>query len=301
MTKMISWRNVQLGVGATAAALCMAAGGVQAQDGERLEPFWVEIPPDPAVLESADVPRTEEGLPDIFSEWTANWRTIAPNGQDVRFLSAEEGHRIVPSDFASEEEYLAWVNRDESTHPANRCIPHGGPRIMSTPYKLEIVRSGDSARLDKIILLNEQWHIIRRVYMDDNAEERVLPNEDVRGIWGTSYGDWVDRSGDGQVDTLRVETVGINGPSWLEQTGLVYSDEATFTEEYWLSEDGNILHMLYTLNDPVTYSNPIEHHIWWDRATTDAEATHDEYVCFVESARPELLLERYQNQAAVAE
>src|SRR5690606_22338774 len=102
-------------------------------------------------------------------------------------------------------------------NPSNKCIPHGGARIMSTPYKLEIVRSGEGARFEKVIFLNEQFNIIRRAYMDAEIEE----NTDVRGIWGTSHGEWVDRSGDGQMDTLVVETTGLNG-SWVEQTGLVY-------------------------------------------------------------------------------
>jgi len=287
------WARALLGASVATLVFSAAIGGVQAQDDEPLQPFWTQVPPPNEVLDSPDVPRTADGLPNIFSEWAPNWRTIAPNGREPREL--HEGDRILPEDFASEEKYLEWVNRDLQENPSNTCVPHGGGRIMSTPYKLEIVRSGEGARFEKVVFLNEQFNIIRRAYMDQAPE----PDVDVRGIWGTSTGAWEDRSGDGQMDTLVVKTTGLKG-SWVEQTGLVYADGAEVQEEYWLSEDGNILHMLYTLTDPVTYAHPIQHHIWWSKPTTDAQATHDEYVCFIESAAPELLLEKYQKQAAAA-
>ncbi|MBP1884359.1 hypothetical protein [Sinorhizobium mexicanum] len=288
-----------------ALAVVMMAGGAHAADAAAPEkkvvrheskldkkvpqPFWVQIPPSKETLESTKIPRTADGLPNIFAEWVANWRTIAPDGREPRELRPTD--RIKPEDFASKEKYMEFVNRDMSTNPANRCIPSGGARIVSSPYKLEIVRTEEGARHQKVVFLNEQYSIIRRAYVGDF---KIQPNQEVRGQWGASNGEWQDRSGDGKPDTFFVKTTGLNG-SWLEQPGLTYDDGTEFTEEYWLSEDGNTLHMLETITDPKTYSKPIKHHIWWSRAKTDAEAVHDEYICYVESATPELLLLKYNS------
>src|SRR5690606_6898113 len=70
--------NVKLKTIVTATALVALASPALAQ--ERLEPFWTEIPPTAEQLESPDIPRTADGLPNIFTEWAPNWRTIAPNG-----------------------------------------------------------------------------------------------------------------------------------------------------------------------------------------------------------------------------
>lgn len=302
-------KSLKFAFGAALAAVMMA-GGAQAADAAKSEaaasakkvvrheseldkkvpqPFWVQIPPSKETLESAKIPRTADGLPNIFAEWVANWRTIAPDGREPRELRPTD--RIKPEDFASKEKYMEFVNRDMRSSPQNSCDPSGAPRIVSSPYKLEIVRSEEGARLEKVIFLNEQYNIIRRAYTGDF---KIQPNLEVRGKWGASNGEWQDRSGDGKPDTFFVKTTGLNG-NWLEQPGLVYEDGTEFTEEYWLSEDGNILHMLETIIDPKTYSKPIKHHVWWNRAKTDAEATHDEYYCNVESATPELLLLRYNN------
>lgn len=235
-------------------------------------PFWTEIPPPNSVLDSPDVPRTEDGLPDVFAEWLDHYQPLIPRGQATRDLRAEDGDLVLPEDFVSPEAYQAFLDRSAAENPQIICIPPMAGRIVGQPYKLEILRSGDGARLDKIVFLHEVESVIRKAYLDYPDLE---PNLDLRPYWGTSKAKWEDRSGDGQMDTLAVHTEGIVG-GWIEQIGLTYETGATVDEVYWLNEDGSILHLDYTLTDPKTYAHPIKHHIWWERADNDADATFNE-------------------------
>jgi hypothetical protein len=278
---------------ASAAALaCAASAPAQVQQRVRLEQFWAEIPPSKETLESPSLPRTHDGLPDFFSQWQPNWRTLAPNGQHVRQLTAED--QIHPDDFATEARYLEWVNRDLNTSPSNACIPNGAARFFSNPYLVEFTRTGENAIHDQIVMIDEIHHGIRHVFMSPDVE--LETNRYTRGNWGVSRGEWQDRSGDGEMDTLVVNTDGLTA-NWIDQTGLTHEDGATLTEEFWLSEDGAILHMLWTLEDPATYAHPIKQHFWFDRPTDAESAIYEEYICSFDSAEPDQLLERYQNAA----
>lgn len=291
-----------LRLAALAAAATALAGGAMAQ--ERLadqvdldqRPFWVQVPPSKEVLESPDMPRTADGLPDIFSEWVDHYQPLHPRGQPDRILRPEDGDLILPEDFASEEQYQAFLDRDTGTNPQITCIPPGVARVVGQPYKLEIVRSGPGAFLDKIVFLHEVEHIIRKAYFGKPIE----PDVDLRPYWGTSTAEWVDASGDGKIDMLVVETEGFRG-SWLEQIGFTYADGSTLREEYWLNEDGSILHLREILTDPKTYSHPIEHHIWWERANTAEKARFDEYHCAIDTAQPQRIMERYGLATTAAE
>ena len=256
---------------------------------QRLQQFWAEIPPSKKTLESPNVPRTHDGLPDIFGQWRSNWRTLAPNNLHDRKLTEKD--QIQQKDFATEADYLDWVNRDLNTSPSVMCIPNGAARFFSNPYLVEFFRTGEHSRYDQILAVDEIYHGMRHFFMDPNVE--IEPNKWTRGNWGVSKGQWQDRSGDGKVDMLVVETVGLTA-NWIDQTGLTHDDGATLTEEFWLNDDGSILHMLWTLTDPKTYAHPIKQHFWWNRPSQDDSPIFEEYICSFDSAEPEQYLERFQ-------
>lgn len=252
---------------------------------------WTALvwPPTNEMLESTDVPRTTDGLPDIFREWDFEWARIGPQQADgERHLSAEEGHRILREDFASERRFKEWETRSLVDIPTNNCVPHHSPRMAVRASNLEIVRSGDNALIDKVIFLHEQFNVIRKAYISLHPE----PDLAARPTWGTANGEWIDRSGDGEVDTLVVVTRGMVG-SWVDQTGVTYETGTVLTEEYWLNEDGTKMYQHIIIEDPKTYAHPIHHTQNFQVWPTAEEAVYDEYVCNLESARPDLIMQRY--------
>ena len=88
--------------------------------------------------------------------------------------------------------------------------------------------------------------------------------------------------------------------SWADQTGVTYETGAVLTEEYWLNADGTIMIQHWILEDPKTYAHPLHHVQWFTRFAMKQDAVFDEYVCNIESARPELILQRYATAPAAA-
>src|SRR3569833_2819323 len=83
------------------------------------------------------------------------------------------------------------------TDTSTQCYPHGMPRLMESPYPIEIVQTPG-----RVTLLHEVAHEVRRFYIDqkhpDNLKDTFL---------GRSVAHW-------EGDTLVVDTVGINDASF---------------------------------------------------------------------------------------
>ena len=98
-----------------------------------------------------------------------------------------------------------WRTVDTSQDPTGRCLPPGPSRAFTAPYPFQIVQHSQM-----IAILFEYQAIWRAVYMDgrDHPKDIVYNPE----FMGHSIGRW-----DG--DTLVVDTVGIDGRSWLDTAG----------------------------------------------------------------------------------
>jgi len=251
--------------------------------------------PATTILDNPDIARTEDGFPDIFGEWDFEWSRIGPQQADEdRHIPAEDNYRLMPEDFVSEAKYQEWQDRSLADIPTNNCVPHHAPRIALRTSNLEIVRTGPSATIDKVIFLHEQFNVIRKAYVSYHPE----PDMAARPTWGTTTGEWIDRSGDGKPDTFVAVTRGMQG-NWVDQTGVVYETGAVLTEEWWLNPDG-VMVQHWILEDPKTYAHPMHHVQYFKRYDKEADAVFDEYVCNLESARVELVMQRYQNPASGA-
>ncbi|MGZ3345408.1 MAG: hypothetical protein ACXU82_12285, partial [Caulobacteraceae bacterium] len=101
------------------------------------------------------------------------------------------------------------------TDTSTACFPHGMPRLMESPYPIEIVQTPG-----RVTFLHEVAHEVRRIYLDQkhpaNLKESFL---------GHSVGHW-----DG--DTLVVDTVGINDKSFIDDEGEAHSNKEHLTERY---------------------------------------------------------------------
>jgi hypothetical protein len=75
---------------------------------------------------------------------------------------------------------------------STQCLPHGMPRVMESPYPIEIVQTPG-----RITFLHEVAHNIRRIYLDQPHPKNLALT-----FLGHSVGHW-------EGDTLVVDTIGV--------------------------------------------------------------------------------------------
>jgi hypothetical protein len=97
--------------------------------------------------------------------------------------------------------------------PEGYCLPPGGPRMMATPYPMEILQLPEQRRI--FLVFEGATHIWREIHMDG----RPHPVGDALNptYLGHSVGRW-----DG--DTLVVDVVGFNEGTWLDYYGHPHTD-----------------------------------------------------------------------------
>jgi hypothetical protein len=148
--------------------------------------------------------------------------------------------------------------------PEGYCLPPGGPRMMATPYPMEIIQLPEQQRI--IMIFEGATHIWREIYMDG----RGFPEGDALNptYLGYSIGRW-------DADTLVVESRGFNENSWLDYFGHPHTDLMRVTER-WTRPNKQTLHYEATVNDPGAYTRPFT--IAWDIPWREG-AELPEYIC----------------------
>ena len=128
--------------------------------------------------------------------------------------------------------------------PEGYCLPPGGPRMMATPYPMEILQLPEQRRI--FMVFEGATHIWREIYMDG----RPHPQGDALNptYLGHSVGRW-----DG--DTLVVDTVGFNEATWIDYYGHPHTDLLHVVER-WSRPDKNTLRFEATIDDPGAYTKP---------------------------------------------
>jgi hypothetical protein len=128
-------------------------------------------------------------------------------------------------------------------HSGGRCMPPGMPGMMNGYGDLEIIVQPEITYF--LIEHNIQNH--RRIYTDG----RDWPAEVDRTFRGYSIGKWVDENGDGQFETLVVETRHFKGPRALDPAGMpVHADnESIVKERIYYNKTTKFLHDEITLID----------------------------------------------------
>jgi hypothetical protein len=148
--------------------------------------------------------------------------------------------------------------------PEGYCLPPGGPRLMATPYPMEIIQLPASQRI--VMIFEGATHIWREIYMDGRAhpeDDRLNPT-----YLGHSVGRW-----DG--DTLLIDVVGFNENSWLDYFGHPHTDKLHVGERF-SRPNKNTLHYEATVTDPGAYTRPFT--IAWD-VPWDSTGELQEYIC----------------------
>jgi len=156
------------------------------------------------------------------------------------------------------------VANESKYDPEGYCLPPGGPRLMATPYPMEIVQLPEQQRI--IMTFEGATHIWREIYMDGRAH----PQGDALNptYLGHSVGHW-------EGDTLVVDVVGFNEGTWLDYSGHPHTDLLHVIEKF-TRPTKNVLHYEATIDDPGAYTKPwtVAWNIPW-RANADLA----EYIC----------------------
>ena len=158
-----------------------------------------------------------------------------------------------------------YNSKNESKYdPEGYCLPPGGPRLMATPYPMEIIQLPEQKRI--IMIFEGATHIWREIFMDG----RPHPEGDALNptYLGHSVGRW-----DG--DVLVVDVVGFNEQTWLDYYGHPHTDRLHVVERF-SRPNKNVLHYEATVDDPGAYTRPfvIRWDVPWSR---DGELI--EYIC----------------------
>ena len=256
-----------------AAALSLSAGAAaagQPEAGQAPEP----------------TPRLADGTPNLGrvpgekGVWAVPYitnmatRVIGPDGEPLAPPDTPASSRGARGGSASEPHipFMPWTaaiydynSANESKYdPEGYCLTPGGPRMMATPYPMEIIQLPEQERI--IMIFEGATHVWREIYMDG----RPHPEGDALNptFLGHSVGRW-------EGDTLVVDVVGFNETSWIDFYGHPHTDALHLVERF-SRPDKNTLRYEATIDDPEAYTEPWT--VGWDIPwRPDGELM--EYIC----------------------
>ena len=145
------------------------------------------------------------------------------------------------------------------TDTSTACYPHGMPRLMESPYPIEIVQTPG-----RVTILHEVAHEVRRFYLDQQQPANLKTS-----FLGHSVAHW-------EGDTLVVDTVGINDKSFIDDEGEAHSNQEHLTERYRKIDGGRQIELVMTVEDPVTLEHPYSYTRYYEWRPDVRPA---EYIC----------------------
>lgn len=176
--------------------------------------------------------------PDFKGQW---WRVGRPNW----FAATGQKAPLTP-----EYQAIYDANRVEMAAggpgdvPSTYCIPQGMPMMMNLYDPMEIIITPDVT----YILISHVNNSYRRIFTDG----REIPADAELTYAGYSLGKWVDTTGSGRYDELRVETTHFKGPRAFDASGLPLhrDNQSVVTERFFLDKaDPNIIYDEITVSD----------------------------------------------------
>jgi hypothetical protein len=170
--------------------------------------------------------------------------------------------------YEAEMAKVASIPGYEIPEKGSNCLPVGMPGMMTMPYSLEFLFTPG-----KIVINQEALMQVRRVFTDGrDYPEFIDPN-----FFGYSLGHW-------EGDTLVIETKGTQAGQRLGVQGITNGPNLTISERIYIDSDNpDLMHLEFTLNDPDVLSAP------WHRNHTfrrDRNWEIIEYVCAQNDRHP---------------
>ena len=171
--------------------------------------------------------------------------------------------RLPPFTAHGKAEWDARVKAEKEGSPiadaSSYCWPHGVPRVMNSPYPIQIIQIPGET-----VIVHEVAHNIRHIYMDKPHPPVLTP-----GFMGDSTGHW-------EGDTLVIDTTGFNDRTWIDEVGVIHGRQLHVIERIRKIEGGLALENLVRIEDPEFFTEP-----WYARITyawrPDLRLT--EYIC----------------------
>jgi hypothetical protein len=133
----------------------------------------------------------------------------------------------------------AAARGDFSFDTVTRCLPPGLPRLLLMREPFEILQ-----RPKVIYFVHQLNRMPRRAYLDEKLPEDVDPH-----YLGYSVARW-------EGDALVIESSGFDNSTLLDSSGLPHSEALHLTERYELMKDGKHLRARFTIDDPMTFTQP---------------------------------------------
>jgi hypothetical protein len=238
--------------------------------------------------ESADVPRTTDGKPDLTGVWQGgstqpgNWEDanagsgVGGTGRDANAPvvgssnDRPAGREGAPYQEWAAKKVLEAFNRRGIDDPTSRCLPAGLPRsVMLGLFPQQIVQTPT-----QLVVLYEYMSTFRVIPLDAAHPDDLLPS-----YMGNSVAHW-------EGDTLVVDVVGFNDKTWLAGTGTFHSEALHVVERYTRVSRDRIDYEV-TMEDPPVLTKP-----WVLKSSLMLrEGTRlQEYIC----AENNLDLDRYE-------
>jgi hypothetical protein len=165
------------------------------------------------------------------------------------FAVEDDAKNLLPTDIKiSQIPFQPWAKalfeyRRKTTDrdsPHARCKPSAGPRQIQTAYGFELV---EFPELKQVFLFEIGGpHSFRIIYMDG----RPHPKDLKPSYFGHSIGRW-------EGDALVVDTVGFNEKHWIDNLGLMHTDQYHQIERF-TRLDFNTLKYEVTVDDPGAYT-----------------------------------------------
>lgn len=143
--------------------------------------------------------------------------------------------------------------------PQKRCVSPGLYSAITWSFPFEIVVDDD-----KVVMLYEAFNLLRRIFTDERDDPEFYPNS------AMGYSSGRLENGEFIIETkLLSQTI-------RDFNGEPISENATISERYQLSDDGNRLSVVVILSDPDNYARPsIRRRVW----TRQADATIFPFEC----------------------
>jgi hypothetical protein len=158
-----------------------------------------------------------------------------------------------------------YNSKNESKYdPEGYCLPPGGPRLMATPYPMEIIQLPEQKRI--VMIFEGATHIWREIFMDGRPHPQ---GDELNPTYlGHSVGRW-------EGDTLVVDVVGFNEQTWMDYFGHPHTDMLHVVEKYSRPTKGTLAYEA-TFDDPGAYTKPftVRWNVNWNPT---GELT--EYIC----------------------
>ena len=162
-------------------------------------------------------------------------------GYDRKFRTVEGA--LPPFTERGRREWQHNLDADKAGTPVadapTGCLPHGIPRLLASPYPIQIITTGDQMTWVHEVNRNQRW-----IYL--NEPQATNPP---KSYLGHSVAHW-------EGDTLVIDTNGLNDKTRIDEEGINHTDQLHVVEHIRKIDGGQALENLITITDPPMFTQP---------------------------------------------